>query len=848
MVKKTEAKNSKPQSLRVLMVEDSEDDVLLIIRELKKGGYNPVYELVETAATMKKALKEKQWDIIICDYKLPKFDAPSAITLLKEANIDIPVIIVSGSIGEETAVECMRLGAHDYIMKNSLSRLCPAINRELEESEIRNKQRQVEKDLRESEEKYRTILESIEDGYYELDINGNFTFFNNSTCRILGYPQEELMGMNNRQYADKENAKKIFQAFNKVYRTGEPAKGFEWQVTRKDGTKRFIETSASLQKDSSGKPIGFLGITRDVTERKQAEEALQKSEAIYRLVVENINDIIWTFDLSSMTYTFVSPSAQRILGYSDETIMKNLDLVFTPETKQQILNVFGKFIEGKAQQNSLVIDAEHRKKDGSLVWMEINASPLNDDLGNIVGFLGVTRNITERKRADEALRESERKYKSLIDNFQDIILTINLEGRITFASQSTKERLGYESAEMINMNILDFVQEEDRQRAMESLQKGMKGEKITGFQTQAITKSGERLFFECFFSRVYEDGTVVGAQAVIKDITERKQAEETLLKSEKKFRNYIDSAPDGVFIVDDTGRYLEANKSACQLMGYTKEEIEKMSIRDLLAEESLEDGLAHFKKLMETGAATSDLWHKHKHGSKLCLTVNAVKLSATRVLGFCKDITKRKQAEEELQQTLERLRKAFGTTVQVMVSAVEAKDPYTAGHQLRTANLARAIATEMGLPREKIEGIRMAGSIHDIGKLSVPAEILTKPTKLSENEFSMIKEHAQKGYEMLKDVESPWPLAQIVYQHHERMDGSGYPRKLKGDEILIEARIMAVADVVEAMASYRPYRPALGIKTALEEIEKNRGMFYDADAADACLRLFREKGFQLERT
>ncbi|MBW2560216.1 MAG: HD domain-containing protein, partial [Deltaproteobacteria bacterium] len=145
-----------------------------------------------------------------------------------------------------------------------------------------------------------------------------------------------------------------------------------------------------------------------------------------------------------------------------------------------------------------------------------------------------------------------------------------------------------------------------------------------------------------------------------------------------------------------------------------------------------------------------------------------------------------------------------------------------------------------------IEGIRMAGSIHDIGKLSIPAEILSKPTKLSDIEFSLIKEHSRKGYEMLKDVESPWPLAEIVYQHHERMDGSGYPRKLKGDEILMEARIMAVADVVEAMASHRPYRPGLGIDAALEEIEDNRGILYDADVVDACLRLFREKVYQLK--
>ncbi len=260
----------------------------------------------------------------------------------------------------------------------------------------------------------------------------------------------------------------------------------------------------------------------------------------------------------------------------------------------------------------------------------------------------------------------------------------------------------------------------------------------------------------------------------------------------------------------------------------------------------------------------SKTFHQHQHtGHEIALEDHIlsksgklipVEIRASRVeirghdylMGIFRDISDRKRAEEHLHQTLDRLRKAFGTIIQVMVTVVESRDPYTAGHQTRSADLARAIAAEMGLSQDKIDGIRMAGSIHDIGKMSIPAEILAKPTKLSEIELPLIKQHAQKGYEMLKDVESPWPMAEIVYQHHERMDGSGYPRNLKGDDILIEARILAIADVVESMASHRPYRPALGLEAALAEIESNKGKLYDADAVDACLRLSRGKGFQLE--
>ncbi len=210
------------------------------------------------------------------------------------------------------------------------------------------------------------------------------------------------------------------------------------------------------------------------------------------------------------------------------------------------------------------------------------------------------------------------------------------------------------------------------------------------------------------------------------------------------------------------------------------------------------------------------------------------------------DITDKKTSQEQLQSTLAKLRTALGGIITVIQEVVERRDPGTAGHQDRVADLARSIAKDMGLSEIQVDAVRLAATIHDIGKISIPAEILAKPGKLTDAEFRLIRLHPISGYDILKTVDLPWPVADIILQHHERIDGSGYPQGLKGEDILLEARIIGVADVVEAMASHRPYRATLGIDKALEEISAKKGTLYDPEAVDACLELFQEKGYRLK--
>ncbi|RLB10795.1 MAG: HD-GYP domain-containing protein, partial [Deltaproteobacteria bacterium] len=193
-----------------------------------------------------------------------------------------------------------------------------------------------------------------------------------------------------------------------------------------------------------------------------------------------------------------------------------------------------------------------------------------------------------------------------------------------------------------------------------------------------------------------------------------------------------------------------------------------------------------------------------------------------------------------------RYRRALEGAISALATAIEKRDPYTAGHQRRVAEIARAIAREMRLPEDKVQCTYMAALLHDIGKISIPAEVLSKPGRLNEPEYQMIKFHPIVGYEILKDIDFPWPIAKVILYHHERIDGSGYPEGLKDGEIPLESRILAVADVVEAISSHRPYRPALGIDVALEEIEKNKGKLYEPEVVDACVRLFKEGRFRLK--
>ncbi len=333
---------------------------------------------------------------------------------------------------------------------------------------------------------------------------------------------------------------------------------------------------------------------------------------------------------------------------------------------------------------------------------------------------------------------------------------------------------------------------------------------------------------------------------------ERERLLGALEESNERFRSLVEATSDWIWEIDPEGVYTYSSPKVRDLLGFDQEEIIGKNLVNLTAAKEVERTNRIFKKLILSRKPFNGFENTclAKDGRIVVIEKNGVPVfsESGELLGYrgiARDISERKNALEALQKSRDELHKSLEETVKSLASAAEKRDPYTAGHQMRVDKLACAIAQELGLPEKQIEGLHFAALLHDIGKIALPSEYLAKPARLSAQERAIIKCHTEVGYEILKNIHFPWPVADIVYQHHEHLDGSGYPRGLTDKDILLEAKILTVADVVEAMSSHRPYRPSLGLETALEEIRSGRGTFYHPQSVDACLHLIAENKVDL---
>jgi PAS domain S-box-containing protein len=308
----------------------------------------------------------------------------------------------------------------------------------------------------------------------------------------------------------------------------------------------------------------------------------------------------------------------------------------------------------------------------------------------------------------------------------------------------------------------------------------------------------------------------------------------------------FEALSESIFLCNKEGRILLCNAALLKLLGKRSSEVIGRPCWHVAHKTSRRMDNCPAVRMRQSGRREHLLWQM---GDRWLETVVDPMREDGRITGyvhFMFDVTERVQKEQQLKDAALKLKQMMDGSIRAIASTLEMRDPYTAGHERRVAQLACAIAAEMGMPEDRIEGLRIACYVHDIGKIAVPAEILAKPSKISDHEFGIIKTHPQFGADVLKEIDFIWPVAAATLQHHERLDGSGYPQHLKSEKIILEARILAVADVVEAMCSHRPYRAALGVRKALEEIARGKGTRYDARAVNACLNLFRKKHFEFK--
>ena len=587
-------------------------------------------------------------------------------------------------------------------------------------------------------------------------------------------------------------------------------------------------------------------------------------DANYKTLVEMAPNAIISVDNNGSILTW-NPAAVRIFGYTvAEAIGTDVvDFIF-PRESALFLNIeLQKLVGAKGQEAELGNKRETtaRRKQGEVFPVEVSMA-MKKISGVWIGTF-IIRDISEQKKADKALRESEFKFRSIIEHSGEVFYMFDLDARPLYVSPHCIDVLGYTVDEFINIKWTDLLTDHPANRdGIASTVAAIKtGQKQPVYIMEFVTKGGSKVTTEINESPLKDpDGKVIGLVGVMRDVTERKRADEAILRSKLLLQSVIDSTPDWMYVKDLQHSFLLVNKSFAEAQGLAPQDMVGKADTDLFAEElclgnpdkviagyHADDEQAFHGRIMHNPRNLISWADGSLHiydTYKIPLADQSGEIYAALV--YSRDITEQQEAEYEREASFNQLQKTLHDVINTMAKIVEMRDPYTSGHQARVADLAGAIAREMKLDDSRIEHLVMAASIHDIGKMYVPSDILSKPGKLSDIEWAMIRTHAQGSYDILEDLEFSQPVALMALQHHERLDGSGYPNGLKGDQMLLEAKILAVADVVEAMSSHRPYRPMLGLDKALEEISSNKGVLYDPDVVDTCVRLFREQGYKFE--
>jgi PAS domain S-box-containing protein/putative nucleotidyltransferase with HDIG domain len=731
------------------------------------------------------------------------------------------------------------------------------------------------------EQRYDTILQATMDGFCITTSNGQFLEANDAFCQMMGYSRDELLEISASDIEAEGSIEKTEVHLQRIIENGSAR--FESMIRQQNGKVIDVEISANYIKEWGGRIIVFV---RNITERKASDEKLRQYIEKLQAAFDFASEAIVITDLEG-TIKEVNKRALYLHKYdkADDLVgLQALELIASQDHRRARKN----FKETIKAGRSEFIEFTFTTNDGGKFLGEMSSSLLRDKYGKPTGFFAIIRDISERKQAKDALDRERSRAKQYLDIAPVIMLAIDREARVTLINNKACEILGYSDDEIIGKNWFDnFVPA----RIKDSLKNDWYSEMMAGnidpvsyFESHVRTRTGqERIIAWHNVFLTDENGKIIGMLSSGEDITSRRETEQALKETEGNYRDifesvavsiweqdlselkksidslkkqgftdlraYIAQNPEYMYDVLNMIKITNVNRQSVRLFEARNKQQLLNSIDKILAPETftilaneiaaIAEGKSFFK---------SEVSLKTLRGTKLdvifTLVFPASGHSFKRVPLTMVNITDRKLAEIQLENSYKKLQSILEKTVNALVAAVEMRDAYTAGHQQRVTLLAVAIAQELGLAKDRIDILRTAGILHDIGKISIPAEILSKPGKLNDAEYNLMKMHPQSGYDIVKTIELPYEVAQVILQHHERLNGSGYPKGITGEDILYESRILAVADVVEAMSSHRPYRPALGIDAALEEINDKKGTLYDEPVVDACTRLFRKKSFK----
>ncbi len=675
---------------------------------------------------------------------------------------------------------------------------------------------------------------------------------NRTFAQLFGFENEkQIINKNIREIFSASDCERIVRFIKKLDESSGNLHG-EFSAYKKNNDEIFLEVTGS-RIFFNGKPALQAAI-RDITEQKRAQIALQQSEKKFRYLFEGSPDAIYVLNANGIIIDAnLAASLLHEMGRSELLEMPFLALV-ADDMKETIQKEFNSLLSGEINfyETYVVTDS------GLNIPVEIRSRQVN--FGDEPHTMFYVRDISDRVSVGKSFVESQRALSNFMSNLPGMAYRCLNDEKYTmkFVSNGSIAITGFKPEDFIENKAVayrDLIEPQFRKYVQEQVQNSVIKRNPYRMEYQISTASGERKWVWEQGRGVFDEkGRLLALEGIIIDITQQKEAEIALRESEKRFRSLIENVPSiSVIGYDSSHRIFFWNKASEQFFGFSAGEVCNKKLEDVIFPVEkrdemkllIDDWIKNDKAILpgETVFTRKDgsTFFAHSSHAMLRNSQNEKELYCLNV-----DLTELHQTKQDLQRSLQNFKEALDGTIRALTIAVETRDPYTAGHQVGVAKLACAIARELNFSDDQIEGLRVGCLLHDIGNLNVPAEILNKPGQLTEIEYTLLKTHPQFGHEILRRINFPWPVAKMVLQHHERLDGSGYPNGINGDEIMLEAKIIAVADVVEPISSHRPYRPALGIEKAIEEIEKGKGRLYDEEIVDICVRLIREKGFRFD--